>query len=120
MGILGRQTSRDDPRVLGARMRGMILCSLLAVGFSVLPFILHRYGLREETVWRVASALFAVALATVGGWVALAIRRLTALGIPRRPIHNLIGVVIASGISTGTVLLLLNSLLIGPALLAAV
>ncbi len=43
VGILGQRSSRDDPRVLGVRMRGMILFSLLAVAFSLVPFAFHRW-----------------------------------------------------------------------------
>ncbi len=47
----------------------MILYSLLVVAFSLLPFVLHRYGLADHRVWRVCSALFAVAVALDAGWL---------------------------------------------------
>ena len=39
--ILGQRSSKDDPRMISARMRGMVLFSLLAVAFSLLPAILY-------------------------------------------------------------------------------
>lgn len=112
VGILGRRSARDDPRILGARMRGMILFSLVAVGFSLVPFILHRYGLAEATVWRLASALFLGALGAIAVWLWRSIRRLN-VGSANR--HG-IGAVLASAIGAGLVILALNVLGVAPTL----
>jgi hypothetical protein len=119
VGILGRRSSRDDPRVLGVRMRAMLLFSLLAVAFSLLPLILHRYEFAEASIWRASSTLFAVLLAAVGGWVLLSITRLRRLDIPRRPAVRIIGAVLAATIPTGIVILFVNALALAPSLLAA-
>jgi len=62
--ILGQQDSVDPPLVLGFRMRGMLLTSLIVVGFSLAPIVLDEYGMGAHAVWVVASlALLAVSLA---------------------------------------------------------
>ena len=55
--VLGQRSSRDDVRVSSIRMRAMVLYSLLVVAFSLLPFVLNRYGLSEVAVWRVVCDL---------------------------------------------------------------
>ncbi|MCH7644545.1 MAG: hypothetical protein IH974_06875 [Myxococcales bacterium] len=59
--ILGRRSSRADPRIVAMRFRGMLTNSLLVVAFSMIPLVLFRYGLRESVVWRLSSALLALA-----------------------------------------------------------
>ena len=39
----------------------MILSSLLAVAFSLLPFLLHGYGLTGSVLWRTSSAVLLLA-----------------------------------------------------------
>ncbi len=120
VGVLGQQSSRADPRVLGTRMRAMILFSLLAVAFSLLPFILHRYGLAESLVWRLASGLFAVGFLTVGVWLRSALKRLGGLDLPSRPVAPFVQGVLLACVITGTVLLAMNTVLVTPSLLPAV
>ena len=55
VGILGQRSSLDDPRVLGVRMRAMLLSSLVVVAFSILPVALGRYAATSELVWRSSS-----------------------------------------------------------------
>ncbi len=38
VGVLGQRSSADDPRVIGLRMRGMLLSSLMVVAFSISLF----------------------------------------------------------------------------------
>ncbi len=59
--ILGRRSSRVDPRIIAMRFRGMLTNSLLVVAFSMIPLLLFRYGLRETAVWRISSVLLALA-----------------------------------------------------------
>jgi hypothetical protein len=59
--ILGRRSSRDSPVVQAARLRGLIVSSLVVVAFSFLPFVPHRFGSSEPAVWRLSSAVFALA-----------------------------------------------------------
>ena len=117
--ILGRRSSKDDPRVLGARMRAMILFSLLAVAFSLLPPVLYRYGLDESATWRVASALFALAFAGVVAWRVSARSRLLRLDVPRPKNAPLIGAVVLSTIAAGVLVLVLNAFAIAPSVMAA-
>ncbi len=74
--ILGQRSSQDDLYVSSVRMRAMVLYSLLVVAFSLSPFVFNRYGLQDETVWRVSSALFAIAVVAVEVWL---IRRVVRL-----------------------------------------
>ena len=61
VGVLGQRKSADDPRVIGLRMRGMLLSSLMVVAFSIFPILLTRYGASPDLTWRTSSlALFAV------------------------------------------------------------
>ena len=59
--ILGRRSSQANPRIVAMRFRGMLTNSLLVVAFSMIPLVLFRYGLPETVVWRVSSALLALA-----------------------------------------------------------
>ncbi len=49
------------------RIRVMIAASAVALLFSFLPFVFRAAGLQESSVASVSSAMFAVALAIVGG-----------------------------------------------------
>ena len=64
--ILGRRASRDPPIVQAARLRALIVSGLMVVAFAFVPFLPHRMGLSDPSVWRLSSALFAAA--TAGGW----------------------------------------------------
>ncbi len=55
VGILGQGTSADDPRVIGVRMRGMLLSSLIVVAFSIFPILLARYGASLDVIWTASS-----------------------------------------------------------------
>jgi hypothetical protein len=114
VGILGQRYSSDDPRVSGTRMRGMITFSLMAVGFSLLPFVVYEYGLEEATVWRLSSGLFFLGFLAAGVWVAKLVTRLRGHELVGRRISPLIGTVPFLGAIAGTVLLALNTLVISP------
>ena len=63
VGLLGKGSSADDPRVLGFRMRAMLLTSLLVVAFSLFPILFDRYGASQRWVWTASSlALLVVSL----------------------------------------------------------
>ena len=59
--VLGRRSSDTPEHINALRMRGMILSSLLAVAFSLLPFLLHGYGLTGGVLWRTSSAVLLLA-----------------------------------------------------------
>lgn len=120
VGILGQRSSHDDPRVLASRMRGMIFFSLIAVAFSLAPPLLHRWGLEDETVWRVASLLFALALGGVVAWLAGTVTRLSRLDIPRGPVVRAIGAVLFPSLALAFLLVVVNALFVAPRLMPAV
>jgi hypothetical protein len=55
--VLGERRSDVPNHVNAVRMRGMILSSLLAVAFSLLPFLLYSYGLDGANLWRTSSGI---------------------------------------------------------------
>jgi len=73
VGVLGQRTSADDPRVIGVRMRGMLLSSLMVVTFSLFPILLAGYGASPDVLWMGSSlALLAVTVCYyVWFWAAL-------------------------------------------------
>ena len=98
----------------------MILFSLLAVAFSLLPFVLHRYELDESLVWRLSSALFLTSFSAVAIWIARAVTRLIRLKVPSRPVSPLLAAILFASMTTGTILLALNTVLVPPRLMPAV
>lgn len=72
--ILGQQDSLDPPLVLGLRMRAMLLTSLLVVGFSLVPIVLHEYGLGAHAVWVFASLGLLAASLGYASWLLGAFR----------------------------------------------
>jgi hypothetical protein len=54
--LLGRRGSDQALLLDVARLRGMILTSLLALAFSLFPFLPYALGAPPESVWRVSSA----------------------------------------------------------------
>ncbi len=81
VGILGQQDSVDPPLVLGYRMKGMLLTSLLVVGFAFVPIVLDEYGLGERTVWVVASLALLGVSVSYAGWLLGAFRELGTAGV---------------------------------------
>ena len=77
VGILGHRTSVDDPRVLGVRMRAMLLSSLLVVAFAILPIIVARYGASPDFIWTASSL---VLLAATWSYLLWLVRSLVRLG----------------------------------------
>ena len=79
VGILGTRSASSAPRVNALRMRIMLLHSLVVVAFSLVPHILHSYGLQEGTVWRASSGLYVIVLTIVGVSLFPRIRKIRAL-----------------------------------------
>lgn len=82
VGILGQGTSADDPRVIGVRMRGMLLSSLMVVGFSIFPILLARYGLSVDVIWTASSLVLLAATAFYYVWFLGALQALGRAEIP--------------------------------------
>ena len=61
VGILGRRSSRDDPHLDAARMRGMVFFSLLVVVFALVPVAFGTFSLSTAATWQLASGLFGIA-----------------------------------------------------------
>ena len=59
--ILGQRSSRVDPKLVEHTLRAMILTSLLAVSFSLFPFLPYRLGASAEATWRISAGAFALA-----------------------------------------------------------
>ena len=81
VGMLGQQSAVDDPRVLGVRMRAMLLSSLFVVMFSLLPLVLNAYGLSEGSVWIASSLILVVTAIIYLRWLARSLRSLALVGI---------------------------------------
>ena len=101
--ILGRRNSLDDPRVLGVRMRAMLLSSLVVVAFSILPVILGRYGTTPELVWRSSSVALLAASGIFFVWVLMSFRALGRAAMMRTRVQSFL--------IAPTVLLTLTSLI---------
>jgi hypothetical protein len=82
VGILGQGTSADDPRVIGVRMRGMLLSSLMVVAFSIFPILLARYGAGLEVIWKASSVVLLAATASYYVWFWAALQTLGQAEIP--------------------------------------
>ena len=82
VGILGQGTSADDPRVIGVRMRGMLLSSLMVVAFSIFPILLARYGVDETVIWAASSLVLLAATASYYVWFWGALQALGRAEIP--------------------------------------
>ena len=65
--ILGRRSSRDSPVVQAARLRGLIISSLIVVAFAFFPFVPYHFGSSPLAIWRISSAFLVVA----GGGIAI-------------------------------------------------
>ena len=118
--VLGKGTSSDDPRVSGTRMRGMIIFSLMAIAFSLIPYLLHRYGLERDTVWRLSSALFALGFVGVTVWVGGMVNRLRSLDLDGREIQPRMRTPPFLGGLAGTAILGVNAIVASPPFMPAV
>jgi hypothetical protein len=78
--LLGRRGTEHGLPLDVARLRGMILTSLLALAFSLFPFLPHVLGASPQAVWRISS----VALLIAGGAVAwLQFQYIRKVGVSR-------------------------------------
>ena len=59
--LLARRSTDDRLPLDVARLRGMILFSLLALAFSLFPFLPHLLGTSAAAVWRISSVALLVA-----------------------------------------------------------
>ena len=118
--VLGKGTSTDDPRVSGTRMRGMINFSLMAIAFSLVPYLLHRYGLDQGIVWRLSSALFALGFLGITVWVGRMVKRLRSLELDGRGVQTMIRTPPFLGGIAGTAILGVNAIVASPSLMPAV
>lgn len=82
VGVLGQRKSADDPRVIGLRMRGMLLTSLMVIAFSIFPILLTRYGASPDLTWKASSLALFAATACYYVWFWTALRGLGRSDIP--------------------------------------
>lgn len=115
VGVLGHRTSADDPRVIGLRMRAMLLSSLTVVAFSIFPIVLGRYGAGPDLVWTVSSTVLLLAVAGYVTWLTAALGALGRAEIPTTRFQRVVIVPILLLTSTGlAVLLAFNVALANP------
>jgi hypothetical protein len=113
--ILGQREAVDHPMVLSARMRTMLVTSLLVTGFALLPLVVSWYGLDP---WRISTIAMLVTVAVYLVWILTIFRALRAEvpanWLQRRvilPTLNLTFLALA-------VLLVLNTVLLSPGVYA--
>jgi hypothetical protein len=56
--ILGQRLSRVHPQLVEHNLRAMILTSLLAVSFSLFPFLPYKLGVSPGIAWRISAGVF--------------------------------------------------------------
>lgn len=115
--ILGEKSAEDDPRVLGVRMRAMLLASLIVVAFSLFPVVVGRFGAEPATIWAVANACLLIVTAAYLAWIAVVFRSLAReVGGPRRFQRVVILPVLALTFASLATVLVVNLFLASPAL----
>ena len=82
VGVLGQRSSADDPRVIGVRMRGMLLSGLVVVAFSIFPIVFVRYGASPTLTWTASSAVLLAATVCYYVWFLGALNALGRAHIP--------------------------------------
>ncbi len=115
VGILGQRSSLDDPRVLGTRMRGMLLSSLIVTAFAILPGALGRYAAAPELVWRWSSLGLLAASAMYFVWVLLSFRSLGRAAMTRTRVQRFVILpTVILTLTSLTALLVMNVILARP------
>ena len=66
--LLGRRSAGQTLLLDVARLRGMILISLVALAGSLFPFLPYALGASSEAVWRISSGVFFLAAGMIS-WV---------------------------------------------------
>ncbi len=117
--ILGRRSSRDSPVVQAARLRVLIISSLLVVAFAFFPVVPHRLGASDPAVWRISSGVFATAGLAMVAVTFGNLERIRAAGRPP-PGFAWRGAVIGSVLFTAWALLVSNAVGAFPASAAAI
>jgi len=90
VGILGHRTSADDPRVIGLRMRGMLLSSLIVIAFSIFPILLDLYGASSDFTWIASSLVLLAASGSYYVWFVSALQALARAEIPTSRFQRLV------------------------------
>jgi hypothetical protein len=98
--VLGRRYSRDDPRLDGLRLRGMLLSSLIVVAFALFPFLPMRFGVTDAEVWRISSGTYFATNALLVLPFARRTRRLAQEGVGEPPSLYLFYFVVEVVVST--------------------
>ena len=114
VGVLGQRASVADPRVIGLRMRGMLLGSLLVVGFSIFPILLDLYGASMTLTWRGSSLALLLAIAAYYWWFVSSILALGRAQIPTTRFQSRVVVPVLVAVAAT-----LSALLVGNAYFAA-
>ncbi len=106
VGVLGQRTSADDPRVIGVRMRGMLLSSLMVVAFSLFPILLARYGASPDLLWMGSSLALLAVTVCYYVWFLAALQTLSRAEIPTTNFQRrvVIPTLLLVAVSLGTLL----------------
>jgi uncharacterized membrane protein len=75
--ILGQRSSVDHALVLGARMRAMLLSSLLVTGFALLPPVISWYGATPGSTWLISTLALLLVVVLYLAWFVRALRTLS-------------------------------------------
>jgi hypothetical protein len=107
--VLASKSTTEHPLLQSVRFQGMVNMSLIAVAFSLVPFVPLHLGLSPALSWRISSALFLlVGLAsTINGARQAAIARATVGAIKGGTVRVTI---IFGGVTVALVLLGANTL----------
>jgi hypothetical protein len=115
VGMLGQQSAVDDPRVLGVRMRAMLLSSLFVVMFSLFPLVLNAYGLHEGSVWIASSLILVLTAILYLRWLVRSLRSLGVVGIrPSRFQIRVVVPILFFSVAIVCILLLVNVFVASP------
>ncbi len=106
VGILGRRSASSPDQLAALRMGKMLVHSLTVVAFSLVPHLLHSYGIDGEVVWRASSGFWLIVSGFVGVSIAVRVRALVSASDYRdRTGIAALGVVLAdTGLSLANVL----------------
>jgi hypothetical protein len=114
--ILGQRASADHSLVLSARMRTMLVTSLLVTAFALFPLIVFRYGARPTAVWLLSTVVLLIATVAYLVWILRAFRSLRRHVPPNRLQRRVILPVLYLTFLTLVIVLVANTMVRSPAL----
>ncbi len=104
--VLGRQPGRFSPAE-GFRLAVLLVASLSALFLSLVPLVLHDFGLAGAPLWRVSSGLMAISVLCSGALLARPLGRFR--GSESEAYSAWVLVVLTSGAGVVVIVQLINS-----------